>query len=415
MVPMGRDARIKLTIITIITLVLQTSCLIDYVGGAFTHEPEEMQTGLSPRTRDFLDNLFTDIQPGTLTDYHTHMIGIGTNNSGAFVNPHMQSWLYPKKRIRYGVYKSAFGIKDMDNADREYVERLVRLIRSIPKHGRHHILAFDKHYNNDGTVNPEYTEFYTPNSYVMDLAEEFPDVFLPTISVHPYRPDAVEALEKWAKRGARHIKWLPNAMNISPADERCIAYFRKMKEYDMVLLTHTGEEQAVDADEFQLLGNPQLFRIPLDMGVKVVMAHAASLGRNFALDDPEKNEIDSFDLVMEMMKEEKYRDLLYVDISATTQFNRLPRPLATLIERKDLHGRIVNGSDYPLPAVNIVLRTRNLASEGFITDEERGFLNEIYDYNPMLYDFAIKRTLRHPETGARLPLSLFLSNPNLPE
>ena len=54
-----------------------------------------------------------------------------------------------------------------------------------------------------------------------------------------------------------------------------------------------------------------------------------------------------------------------------------------------------------------------MAREGFITGEERGYLNEIYDYNPLLFDFVVKRTLRHPRTGQKLALSVFMANPGL--
>jgi len=63
-------------------------------------------------------------------------------------------------------------------------------------------------------------------------------------------------------------------------------------------------------------------------------------------------------------------------------------PFATLLKRQDLHSRLVNGSDYPLPAINSLIWTRSLVRSGFITAEERQSLNEIYDYNPLLFDFC---------------------------
>jgi mannonate dehydratase len=78
-----------------------------------------------------------------------------------------------------------------------------------------------------------------------------------------------------------------------------------------------------------------------------------------------------------------------------------------------LHPRIVNGSDYPLPAINALIHTRSMARAGFITDEERAQLNEIYNYNPLLFDFVLKRTMRHPETGQKLAPSVFMANPGL--
>ncbi len=44
----------------------------------------------------------------------------------------------------------------------------------------------------------------------------------------------------------------------------------------------------------------------------------------------------------------------------------------------------VNGSDYPLPAVNLLIRTRPLVKQGYINADEAESLKEIYDYNPLL-------------------------------
>jgi hypothetical protein len=47
---------------------------------------------------------------------------------------------------------------------------------------------------------------------------------------------------------------------------------------------------------------------------------------------------------------------------------------------------------------------------GYINAAERDSLNEIYDYNPLLFDFVLKRTMRLPGTERRLPGSLFMTN-----
>jgi len=325
----------------------------------------------------------------------------------------MQSLLHPVKYIQFSVYKSSSGITDIDNADAQYVDRLVRLIKGIPNRGKFRILSFDKSYSETGDPIEDKTEFYTPNRYVMDLATKYPDIFIPTISVHPYRKDAVERLDYWAQRGAKLIKWLPNTMVIDASSPMLDAYYDAVKRNNMVILTHVGEEYAVEAGEDQKYGNPLRFRRALDRGVKVIMAHVASLGTSIDLDDPEKKEVSNFDLFLRLMDEKKYEGLLFGDISAITQANRLPVPLAAIIERKDLHSRLVNGSDYPLPAVNVVIRTSALVSAGFITAEERLLLNEIYNINPLLFDFVLKRTLRHPKTGNQFSAGIFLKHADL--
>jgi hypothetical protein len=107
------------------------------------------------------------------------------------------------------------------------------------------------------------------------------------------------------------------------------------------------------------------------------------------------------------MDEPQYEGLLFGDISAMTQFNRLPGPLRTLLQRQDLQRRLVNGSDYPLPAINVLIRTRDLVKHGFLDQPERRALNEIYHYNPLLFDFVLKRTVRLPGTDKRLSEAIF--------
>jgi len=385
-------------------------CLIHFIAGAFKHRPEEMRSGLSVRAADLIKRSFEDIDQTRLVDYHTHVAGLGKGDTGVMVNPNLGSWKHPAGYLRFKVYLSAAAVNDVELADSQMIERLVRLVTSIEQHGKHRLLAFDKNYNRDGTANLAKTEFYVPNEYVFSLVAQHPDLFEPVISVNPYRADALTELERGAKLGARVVKWLPNAMGIDPSDERCDSFYQKMKELNLVLLSHGGEEKAVEAEEDQKLGNPLLLRRALDAGVKVVVAHCAGLGDNEDLDDKNRRRVPNFDLFLRLMGEKRYEGLLFADVSAMTQFNRSGVPLQTILAREDLHARLVNGSDYPLPAINVLIRTRSLVKQGYITTDERSSLNEIYDYNPLLFDFALKRTLKLPNTARRLPASIFMAN-----
>ena len=398
-------------LLRVITLLACTSGCTT-LGGAFSSLPEALNK-ISPEAQALIKNAYADIDEGQTMDYHNHIVGLGKGGTGAYVNPSMQSLLYPVRYFQFSVYKTSSGITDIDNADAQYVDRFVRLIKGIPNQGKFRILAFDKYYNEKGESIEEKTQFYTPNRYVMDLATKYPDIFVPTISVHPYRKDAVERLAYWAKRGAKLIKWLPNTMGIDASNPILDAYYDAVKRNKMVIHTHVGEEKAVEAEEGQKYGNPLLFRRALDRGVRVIMAHAASLGTGIDLDDSDKKEVANFDLFLRLMDEKKYQGLLFGEISGITQVNRLPVPLTTMIEREDLHSRLVNGSDYPVPAINIVIWTSSLVSKGFITAEERHLLNQIYDVNPLLFDFVLKRTLRHPKSGSQFPPEVFLEHPDL--
>jgi mannonate dehydratase len=113
------------------------------------------------------------------------------------------------------------------------------------------------------------------------------------------------------------------------------------------------------------------------------------------------------------MEEEAYEGRVFGEISAMTQFNRLGTPLTTIVLREDLHPRLLNGSDYPLPAINILVRTGPLMKAGYITAEQRILLNEIYHFNPLLYDFVLKRCVVAPGTGVHLPAFVFHNNRSL--
>jgi len=388
-------------------------CLLHHIGGAFNHRPEELADSLSEESAELIKRAFEGIDPDRLIDHHVHIAGLGAGGTNAFVNARMRTWAHPLHRLKFKVYMSAAGVAEEEQADARFIERLIGLVQNIEAHGKHRLLAFDKNYHTDGSVNLEKTEFYVPNEYVFRIAEQNPGLFLANISVNPYRPDALTELERWATRGARIVKWLPNAMGINPADPDCDPFYQKMKELDLILLSHGGEEKAVEAREDQKLGNPLLLRRPLDHGVKVIVAHCAGLGINEDLDHPDRPLADNFDLFMRLMDEKRYEGMVFGEISAMSQFNRLGKPLSTILRREDLHARIVNGSDYPLPAVNILIRTKPLVKYGYLTEAERQQLREIYTFNPLLFDFVLKRTIKVPGTNKRLPNSVFMTNTEL--
>jgi len=384
-------------------------CILHQIGGAFKHTPEQLDR-ISSKASDVIKRAFDDIEPSRLIDHHTHIAGLGSQGSGAFVNPKMLTWRHPFHRLKFKVYMSSGGVNHEADADKQFIDRLEKLVMYMPQHGTHRLLAFDKNYRPDGSVNLEKTEFYVPNEYVFQLAGRRPDLFVPNISVNPYRPDALAELRRWAEKGARVVKWLPNAMGIDPSDPACDNFYRAMKELDLILLSHGGEEKAVEAQEDQKLGNPLLLRRALDHGVKVIVAHCAGLGSNEDLDDPHRKIVSNFDLFLRLMEEKRYEGVLFGEISAMTQFNRVGPPLTTILSREDLHPRLVNGSDYPLPAVNVLIRTKPLLKCGYLDQTESEYLKEIYHYNPLLFDFVLKRTLKVPGTNKRLPASMFMTN-----
>jgi mannonate dehydratase len=337
-----------------------------------------------------------------------HLAGLGTDASGCRVDPRVFSWWHPVKRVQFLFYMDAAGVQGREHADRELVERLVERASDSPVPIRCALLAFDHARTRTGEIDEPQSELYVPNEWAVRIAAEHPELFVPVISVHPYRADALAELERWAAQGVRLVKWLPNSMNIDPADPRCDAFYECLARHDMTLLVHTGEERAVDSAELQELGNPLKLRRALALGVRVIAAHCGSLGQGLDLDHPERGRVPNFDLFLRLMDEKRERGELYGELSAVVFRNRDERVLRTLLERTDLHAHLVNGSDYPLPAIHVLVSTSRLEKQGFLTHAERAALDEVYDYNPLLFDLVLKRTLRGTK-GERFADEVFLA------
>ncbi len=74
------------------------------------------------------------------------------------------------------------------------------------------------------------------------------------------------------------------------------------------MLTHAGAELAVHGGQMQDYGNPLRLRRALDHGVRVIMAHCASLGDGTDLDrGPDAPAVSNFTLFARLMEEAALR------------------------------------------------------------------------------------------------------------
>ena len=390
----------KIFLITILLFLLISSFVyrnffINKIGGNFSKNKE-----LSKEAKQMIKEAFKGINKKKFIDCHVHILGVDKKNTGCFVNPNMQNFFKaPIEYIKYKIYLSSSGIKKIkgQTIDKQYIVRLNKLIKNFNPEGNFYILAMDKFYYSNGKVDLKKTQFYVPNEYIYRLSKIYKNL-IPIISINPYKKTALKELEKWGNLKIKYMKWLPNTMGINPGDKNLISFYKIMKKYNITLLTHTGKEEAVESSESQELGNPLLLRLPLSMGIKVIAAHCASSGKSIDLDSPEKNLVSNFELFLRMMDEKKYEGLLFGDISGLTQYNRMDECLEKILNRKDLHKRLINGSDYPLPGINFLIRTKKLYKKGFITKSQKKILNEIYKKNPLMFDFVLKRIIRSPKT-----------------
>lgn len=334
------------------------------------------------------------LDPGQVWDAHAHLIGTGDSGSGVYVNPQMDSVLNPAQYARRLLFLNAGCAHDAPGSvDRAYVERMRNLVDGLRPGAKLLLFAFDRSYDAHGQPDLERTPFHVPDAYARDTAKTHASYFEWAASVHPYRKDALQALDKAKRDGARAVKWLPAAMGIDPAAARCDAFYEKLKSLNLPLISHAGEERAVLGREAHDFGNPLRLRRALDAGVRVVIAHCASLGQDR---DLERNgaPVDSFALFERLMQEPRYEKNLFADISAMTQLNRAGPALIKVIERSEWHARLLNGSDYPLPGVMPIFSVDYLVSLRLIGGNAAPILREIRLHNPLLFDFVLKRHLR---------------------
>lgn len=355
-----------------------------------------------------LAEVWKNLDATQVWDSHVHLIGSGDSNSGdqqnlPWFSPSMDSYLHPILKVQKYFYLNGSCI-DNQAIDNSYVTRLLESVDGMRPGFKAMLYAFDWYHDTQGQAQPEQSIFHIPNSYARKIAQTYPQAFEWVASIHPYRPDCVEALLQVHSEGARAIKWLPSAMGIDPLSKQCDRFYQAAADLHIPIISHTGRENAVQGGN-QDFGNPLRIRRALDTGVKLVLAHCASEGDDVDLDKGENAQrVKSFDLFARLMDEWRYNTLLYADISAITLRNHA-WVIGALLQRQDWHSRLLNGSDYPLAAIVPLFNLDKLVRENLLAQEAVPLLKALISYNPLLFDFALKRLLRSGES--QFPVSVF--------
>lgn len=272
------------------------------------------------------------------TDMHCHTAGLGAGNSGCFVSDQLRHSF----KLRF--YLKSFGVTEEEilrEGDALVLTRLSERLAGSAQVTRAVILALDGVVDAQGQLDRAQTEIYVPNEFLATEVRKHPNL-LWGASVNPYRTDSLARLE-WARaHGAVLVKWLPSVQHIDPADPRLIPFYKKLIELGLPLLTHTGSEHSFTQaqDEFC---DPDRLRLPLQQGVTVIAAHAATTGKF--------NGERSFDRLARMMPE--YPNL-YADISSLTQLNKAGY-LGETLRRPEFQHRLLYGTDYPLIEIHALV------------------------------------------------------------
>jgi predicted TIM-barrel fold metal-dependent hydrolase len=271
-----------------------------------------------------------------LIDIHCHTAGIGAGGSGCFVSPALRG------SFRYRFFLKAFGVTEQglrDEGDALILRRLSETLQQSRRVSAAVIMAMDAVVRSDGEPDEAATEIHIPDEFVAAEVRRYPNLLFGA-SVNPYRRDAIRRLESAAENNAVLLKWLPSIQHIDPADPRLIPFYLRLRDLGLPLLSHTGSERSFTRarDEF---ADPERLRLPLSLGVKVIAAHAGGSGHSLG----EGNYRRFIRLCREFPN-------LYADISALTQINR-PGQLTRLLRRREMHGRLLYGTDMPLSNMSI--------------------------------------------------------------
>ncbi len=369
--------------------LLLSGCDFSFSDGVFNACLAELPAAL--REHPVVQAAWRGLAPAKVWDTHCHVFGNGDSGSGLWFNPVLDQFWRPRQYLQREFYVNASCV-DMTpgEADKSFVTRLLAQCRGMAP-GFHALLfAFDWARDAVGAPLQERSTFYVPDDYVAGLAQRHPAHLQWAASIHPYDPRALDRLDAAAARGARAVKWLPSAQNIDPADPRCDRFFAKLAALRIPLITHAGDERAVHGFG-EHLGNPLRLRRPLDAGVRVVVAHCASLGDGH-IDSQGGSTQPNFDLFAKLMDEPQYRKTLFGDIAAITQGNRMS-VIGTLLARPEWHDRLLNGSDYPLPGVVPLIVLRALVERQWLDPAAVEPLRKLREINVLLFDFVLKRSL----------------------
>lgn len=339
---------------------------------------------------------FTDHRPrldtlpaGKWLDMHVHVAGIGAGGSGCFVHRKI------RESFKFGIYLQAFDVRERelrDSGDALLFDRLVKRMRNTQRIGRAVVLALDGVIIN-GKVDTNLSQIHVPNEWVREQTRKRPEL-LYAASINPARPQAIRLLRQAALDGAVFLKWIPSIMFIDPSDTGLVAFYQEMKRLHLPLVTHTGTEKAFieSRDEYN---DPRRLRLPLELGVTVIAAHAAVPGN---ADGKSYSE-----MLREMMRE--YPNL-YADISSLTQINKL-RSLKPLLADSVARSRLIYGSDYPLSFTRLVSPVYHTYAIGINAVKRLNAMPEHWDR-----DVALKEALGVPPEVFRRTATLLL--PNLP-
>lgn len=343
-----------------------------------------------------LREAWAGLDPSRVWDCHVHLFAAGSDGG---IDDGQGRWHWPLVAAQQVFFRNAVCAGPEAGAEAfaaAYLARLDALLMAMPAGFKVLLLGLDARHDESGRPRREQSHVWIGNDYCAKVAGARPGRVEWAASIHPYRPDAAEELARVRALGARAVKWIPAAQGIDPGAARCDRFYEALAASGLPLITHAGAERAAPGDDE--LGNPLCLRRALEHGVRVVVAHCATMGEGRDLDrGPAGPWVENFALFERLMDDPRYQGRLYGDLSALPQSARAGAPLRRILERGreggDWSARLLSGSDYPLPGIMPLYSPRGLAADGLLDPAAVDPLKAIRRHNPLLFDFVIKRHL----------------------
>jgi predicted TIM-barrel fold metal-dependent hydrolase len=302
-----------------------------------------------------------------VVDIHIHLAGLGYPDTGCFIHPRLKRtlpFLYLMRRHGIPWHGGPSYPDDL------FARRVAEAITASIAVDYGVVLAFDAVYDTAGKRVEKDTLLYAPNDYLFQVCNRYP-CLLPGVSIHPYRSDALEELARCTQRGAVLVKWLPSVQGMDPANAALVPFYEWLATHHLPLLVHTGREHTFPALHVEL-EHPDRLRLPLEVGVTVIAAHAASLGHWSGREG----------YFSRIALSHEFPNLL-TDISGMAVPLRA-RHLIALGAAGHLQGPVIYGSDYPIPTLLFPFRSH-------LGRKARRRLGAIT--NPFDLDVALKQAL----------------------
>ncbi|KAB8027746.1 amidohydrolase family protein [Fluviispira multicolorata] len=298
-------------------------------------------------------------------DFHVHLAGSGCAQSGIILGKSFEK----RPAFLYLKYSQKISKEQMlSDIDLIWIKRISDLVMSSDFLTKAVVLCFDSVYNENGDQNLDLSQLYVPNDWGIFATQKFKDTFLLGASVHPYRKDFLDELEKCNKNNVFLIKWLPSAMGIDPEHKLCLPFYEALKYFKIPLLSHADREFTFGEpiSGWLKFNHLKKLKVPLEMGVNVIAAHAGTPSQ--------------IELAVEMANQ--YENF-YLDTSGLFNPSRARSAvkLFRIAQKSVLKERLLFGTDWPVPVFPLLLVDKTGIS----------FYKEVSKIsNPFLRDIRLK-------------------------